>query len=54
MGYDLVKNCNCKSGCPSCVGASNVSSIIYRDFDGKGGWFYPDKMATKILLEMIL
>jgi DEAD/DEAH box helicase domain-containing protein len=54
MGYDLVKNCNCKNGCPSCVGASNVSSIIYRDFDGKGGWFYPDKMATKILLEMIL
>ena len=54
MGHDLLKSCDCENGCPSCVGASDLRNVVYRDSDGKGGWFYPDKRATKIIMELII
>jgi len=54
MGYDLLIGCDCENGCPSCVGASDLRNVVYRDSDGKGGWYYPDKRAAKIIMEMII
>ncbi len=53
MGNELLNNCDCENGCPSCVGANDLSGIINKDSDGKGDWFYPDKKASKIIMELI-
>jgi len=54
MCFRLVNGCECKSGCPSCVGAPDLRDSIYKDFDGKGRLLSPDKESTKTLLKNLL
>ena len=52
---DIVRNCPCGRGCPSCVGLANVRPPIHQDPDIYGGAGpVPDKDATRVLLETFI
>ncbi|MFQ5491110.1 MAG: DEAD/DEAH box helicase [Phycisphaerae bacterium] len=48
---ELIAECPCPAGCPSCVGLSNVRPPIQHDPDLAGGFAIPNKQATLLLLK---
>ena len=52
--YELVAQCDCADGCPSCVGLPNLRPAIHSDPDLFRGYPIPDKQATTVLLAELL
>ena len=52
--YELVSECPCEDGCPSCVGLPNLRPAIHSDPDLSRGYPIPDKSAAIRLLELLL
>ncbi len=53
MAYDLVVDCPCADGCPSCVGLPVVRPATQQDPDLGTGYPIPSKAATRALLELL-
>ena len=51
--HDMVRQCPCDDGCPSCVGLPNLRPAIHSDPDLTRGYPIPDKAATRKLLELL-
>src|SRR5690606_27997814 len=51
---EMVSDCPCVEGCPSCVGLPNLRPAIHSDPDLTRGHPIPDKQATRLLLELLL
>ncbi|MCD6405023.1 MAG: DEAD/DEAH box helicase [Planctomycetes bacterium] len=51
---DILKNCPCPAGCPSCVGLPNLRPPLHHNPELHGGPAIPDKLTTEILLETLL
>jgi DEAD/DEAH box helicase domain-containing protein len=51
--YEMVSQCPCDEGCPSCVGLPNLRPAIHSDPDLLRGYPLPDKAATQQLLELL-
>ena len=49
----MVDECVCKDGCPSCVGLPNLRPAIHSDPDLMRGYPIPNKTATRRLLELL-
>ena len=49
----MVSECPCEDGCPSCVGLPNLRPAIHSDPDLMRGYPIPDKMATQRLLDLL-
>lgn len=49
----MVTECPCEDGCPSCVGLPNLRPAIHSDPDLSRGYPIPDKQATVRLLELL-
>jgi DEAD/DEAH box helicase domain-containing protein len=50
---EMVRDCPCDGGCPSCVGLPNLRPAIHSDPDLTRGHPLPDKQATIRLLELL-
>jgi DEAD/DEAH box helicase domain-containing protein len=50
---DVVRECSCEDGCPSCVGAA-VPAFAMTDLDSSVRGRIPDKRAARFLLEEML
>jgi len=50
---EMVGECPCEEGCPSCVGLPNLRPAIHSDPDLSRGYPMPDKGATIALLELL-
>jgi DEAD/DEAH box helicase domain-containing protein len=50
---EMVGECPCDEGCPSCVGLPNLRPAIHSDPDLSRGYPMPDKGATLALLELL-
>jgi DEAD/DEAH box helicase domain-containing protein len=48
---ELVRECACESGCPSCVGLPVLRPAQHQDPEAGGAWPLPDKAAALLLLE---
>ncbi len=48
--HELVGECGCAEGCPSCVGLPTLRPPLHHDPDLSGGYAIPNKQATKLLL----
>jgi DEAD/DEAH box helicase domain-containing protein len=53
MCRQMVAECPCSDGCPSCVGLPNLRPAIHSDPDLTRGYPIPDKAATAQLLELL-
>jgi DEAD/DEAH box helicase domain-containing protein len=53
LAGQLVRECPCDGGCPSCVGLANLRPPLHQDPDLAGGCPLPNKDAGIMLLEMI-
>ena len=51
---ELVNECDCEDGCPSCVGLPILRPAIQQDPDAQGSWPIPDKESARLLLEAML
>jgi DEAD/DEAH box helicase domain-containing protein len=51
--HEMVSQCPCDEGCPSCVGLPNLRPAIHSDPDLMRGYPLPDKAATQKLLELL-
>jgi DEAD/DEAH box helicase domain-containing protein len=52
---ELVNECGCEDGCPSCVGLPVLRPAIQQDQEGfASGWPIPDKESARLLLEAVL
>ncbi len=51
---DMVDQCPCVEGCPSCVGLPNLRPAIHSDPDLTRGYPIPDKQAALAMLRMLL
>ncbi len=49
----IVGECPCRGGCPSCVGLANLRPPIHHDPDLGAGYPVPNKDATVLLLETV-
>lgn len=49
----MVVECDCEEGCPSCVGIPNLRPAIHSDPDLMRGYPIPDKAATIQLLNLL-
>ena len=49
----MVVECDCEDGCPSCVGLPNLRPAIHSDPDLMRGYPIPNKAATVELLELL-
>ncbi len=49
----MVEECACEDGCPSCVGLPNLRPAIHSDPDLTRGYPIPDKAATVHLLQLL-
>lgn len=49
----MVRQCPCEDGCPSCVGLPNLRPAIHSDPDLTRGYPIPDKAATVQLLDLL-
>ena len=52
--HELIGQCPCESGCPSCVGLPNLRPAIHSDPDLSRGYPMPNKAATARLLELLM
>ena len=52
MCEQIVRECPCQEGCPSCVGLANLRPPIHHDPDLSGGYPVPDKAAAGLLLRL--
>ncbi len=52
--HDIVTQCQCEDGCPSCVGLPNHRPAIHSDPDLLRGYPIPDKEAAAVLLRLLL
>jgi DEAD/DEAH box helicase domain-containing protein len=50
---EMVRDCPCEDGCPSCVGMPNLRPAIHSDPDLTRGHPMPNKLATVRLLELL-
>ena len=50
---EMVRDCPCEDGCPSCVGLPNLRPAIHSDPDLDRGYPMPNKLATVRLLELL-
>lgn len=50
---EMVRDCPCEDGCPSCVGLPNQRPAIHSDPDLSRGYPIPDKQAALALLELL-
>jgi DEAD/DEAH box helicase domain-containing protein len=50
---EMVRDCPCDDGCPSCVGLPNLRPAIHSDPDLTRGYSMPNKQATIRLLELL-
>jgi ATP-dependent helicase YprA (DUF1998 family) len=50
---EMVRDCPCEEGCPSCVGLPNLRPAIHSDPDLTRGYPMPNKQATVRLLELL-
>jgi DEAD/DEAH box helicase domain-containing protein len=50
---EMVRDCPCEEGCPSCVGMPNLRPAIHSDPDLTRGHPMPNKLATLRLLELL-
>jgi DEAD/DEAH box helicase domain-containing protein len=51
---EMVRDCPCAEGCPSCIGLPNLRPAIHSDPDLTRGHPMPDKLATVRLLELLM
>lgn len=51
---ELIDECECAEGCPSCVGIPTLRPAQHMDPDVWGGFPIPDKEAAKVLLHDLL
>ena len=51
---EMIKDCPCTEGCPSCVGLPILRPAQHQDPDPGHGYPIPDKEASMLLLERIL
>jgi DEAD/DEAH box helicase domain-containing protein len=51
--WEMVRDCPCDGGCPSCVGLPNLRPAIHSDPDLARGYPMPNKQATIRLLELL-
>jgi DEAD/DEAH box helicase domain-containing protein len=51
--HEMVAECICEEGCPSCVGLPNLRPAIHSDPDLTRGYPIPNKDATVRLLELL-
>ncbi|RIK74900.1 MAG: ATP-dependent helicase [Planctomycetota bacterium] len=51
--HEMVAECPCEEGCPSCVGLPNLRPAIHSDPDLMRGYPMPNKAATVQLLEFL-
>jgi len=51
--HQMVTECECDDGCPSCVGLPNLRPAIHSDPDLIRGYPIPNKAATKRLCELL-
>src|SRR5207247_1940857 len=51
--HEMVRECPCEDGCPSCVGLPNLRPAIHSDPDLTRGFPMPDKAAALRLLELL-
>ncbi len=52
--HEMVSQCPCRDGCPSCVGLPNLRPAIHSDPDLTRGYPAPNKRATLRLLELLV
>ena len=50
----MVAECECEEGCPSCVGLPNLRPAIHSDPDLTRGYPMPNKAATLRLVELLM
>jgi DEAD/DEAH box helicase domain-containing protein len=53
LSRQLVSECPCTGGCPSCVGLANLRPPLHQDPDLAGGYPVPNKDATVMLLGLL-
>ena len=53
MARAIVRECPCRTGCPSCVGLANLRPPIHHDPDLGSGYRVPNKQATILLLALL-
>ncbi len=51
---DLVEECQCEQGCPSCVGLAVLRPPQHQDPDPGQGYPIPNKMTTRILIKSMI
>jgi len=51
---DLIDECDCEDGCPSCVGLPVLRPPVQQDPDAQGSWPIPDKESARLLLRAML
>jgi DEAD/DEAH box helicase domain-containing protein len=51
--YDVIRDCSCEDGCPSCVGSS-VPAFAMTDLDSAVRGRIPHKAGARLLLEAML
>ncbi len=52
--FDLVHECPCERGCPSCVGLPVLRPAQHQDPEVGGAWPIPDKASARTILEALL
>ncbi|MFA5864297.1 MAG: DEAD/DEAH box helicase [Phycisphaerae bacterium] len=53
LAEQILKECSCETGCPSCVGLPQLRPPLHQDPGLEMGMEIPDKQATAFLLERI-
>jgi DEAD/DEAH box helicase domain-containing protein len=53
MCHEMLADCECEEGCPSCVGLPNLRPAIHSDPDLSRGYPIPNKRATLRLIEIL-
>ncbi len=54
IAWQMIRECGCSEGCPSCVGLPNLRPAIHSDPDLTRGYPMPNKQATLQLLEWLV